>query len=87
VIEKIVRSLQDLEDALALAAGEGECRIKVGNRVAVLLASESLTDQQADEFLSHPSVIQRLDKAARSMDEGRGISHADVLKRLGHGKV
>jgi|GEM_PF-6930731 len=85
--EKIVRSLQDLEDALALAAGQGECRIKVGNKVAVLVASNSLSDQQADEFLSRPEVVQRLDKAVRSLEEGRGISHADVLKRLGHGKV
>ncbi|MDB4897865.1 MAG: hypothetical protein JWN15_4127 [Firmicutes bacterium] len=87
MVEKVVRSLQDLEDALALAAGQGECRIKVGNRVAVLVASESLSDQQTDEFLNQPAVVQRLDKAARSLQEGRGISHADVVKRFGHGKV
>ncbi|HEY3365058.1 MAG TPA: hypothetical protein VGK74_08405 [Symbiobacteriaceae bacterium] len=87
MVEKVVRSLQDLEDALALAAGQGECRIKVGNRVAVLVASESLSDRQADEFLSQPAVEQRLDQAARSLQEGRGISLADVLKRFGHGKA
>lgn len=85
--EKIVRSLKDLEDALALAAGQGECRIKVANKVAVLIASDSFSDQQAGQFLSRPEVAQRLGKATQSLEEGRGISHADVLKRLGHGKV
>lgn len=87
MVEKVVRSLRDLEEALALAAGQRECRIKVGNQVAVLIASETLSDSQADEFLNNPMVVQRLDKASRSLDEGRGIAHAEVLKRRGHRKV
>lgn len=85
--EKVVRSLADLEDALALAAGQGECRIKVGNRVAILIAPDPMTDDEASAFLNHPTVAQRLTKAARSLDEGHSIPHDEVLKRFGHGKV
>lgn len=85
--EKVVRSLDDLEQALAMAAREGGCRIRVGERVAALVVAEDVSDEEAERFLTHPGIADRLNKAVRSLDEGRGIPHQEVLKRFGRGKV
>lgn len=82
---KVVRSLEDLEAALAIAASQGECRIKVGNQVAFLVGTETLSAYHADDFLSQSVMVQRLDKATRSLQDGCGISHADVQKRFSFG--
>lgn len=87
MVEKVVRSLRDLEDALAMATREGGCRIRVGDQVAALGPPDTMTDVEAERFLNHPEVAERLNKSVRSLDEGRGISHQEVVKRFGRGKV
>jgi hypothetical protein len=83
MLEKIVRSLDDLEEAVAAATRDGGCRIWVGDRVLSLVVSEDLNDQEAEEFLNHPGVIERLNRASDSLDKGRGIPHEEVLRRFG----
>lgn len=86
MVERVVRSLKDLEEALVVASREGGCRIRVGEHVAALVPPDDLKDGEADSLLSHPTVVERLNQAARSLDQGRGISHKEVLDRFGLSK-
>jgi hypothetical protein len=83
MVERVVRSLKDLEEALAVASQEGGCRIRVGQHVVALVPPDDLMDDEASVFLNHPTVVDRLNKAARSLDQGQSISHKEVLQRLG----
>ncbi|MHB9145719.1 MAG: hypothetical protein ACYC5Y_10350 [Symbiobacteriia bacterium] len=85
--ERVVRTLQDLEEAMTLAVREGGCRIRVGDQVAALVAADELNDYEAEGFLAHPVVAERLTRAARSLDEGRGVSHQEVVRRFGKRKI
>ena len=82
MVEKVVRSLQDLEEAIVVAAQEGGCRIRVGEHVAALVSTDDVPDEEAERFLNHPVVVERLERAMRSLAEGRGIPHEQVLSRL-----
>lgn len=83
VVERVVRSLKDLEEALAVASSEGGCRIRVGEHVTTLVPPDDLTEDEASAFLNHSTVVERLNQATRSLDQGKGVSHKEVLQRLG----
>ncbi len=46
-----------------------------------------LDGRQAMALLKHPAAVQRLNDAVRSLEGGKGVAHAEVLKRLEQGKA
>lgn len=84
--EKVVKSLRDLVEAVAAARERGDCRIRVGDEVVTLVAPDEPDNREAERLLAHPVVAARLSEAAMSLEQGHGIPHDEVVRRLGQRK-